>query len=123
MALPLQCISLRKKFSLVSINLDELAHATLVATRKMWLEFCKKCNSPVPEQNPIMITISSRAYSYLLDQVSIYQASLIDPTTSDMVENISVGDGDDVYYRFGGAAICAMLKHRYNELKSCLRTD
>ena len=26
-------------------------------------------------------------------------------------------DGDDVYYRFGGAAICAMLKHRYKEIK------
>ena len=70
-----------------------------------------------------MITISSRAYSYILDQVSIYQASLVDPTSSGTVENISVGDGDDVHYRFGGAAICAMLKHRYNELKNCLRTD
>ena len=34
-----------------------------------------------------------------------------------------MGDGDDVYYRFGGATICTMLKRRYNELKNCLRTD
>ena len=61
-----------------------------------------------------MIVISSKAYSYLLDQVSVYQASLANPIPSDAVENTSVGDGDDVYYRFGGATICTMLKHRYN---------
>lgn len=114
---------LEEKFTLVAINLEESAHASLVATRKIWLEFCKKCNSPVPEPNPIMMAISSRAYGYLLDQVSVYQASLADQTPSGAVENTSVGDGDDVYNRFGGAAICAMLKHRYNELKNCLRTD
>ena len=72
---------------MAAINLDESAHASLVATRKLWLEFCKKCNSPVPEANPIMMAVSSRAYSYLLDQVSVYQASLADVTPSDTVKN------------------------------------
>ena len=96
--------------------MDESPHTSLVATRKMWLDFCKKCKFPVPEANPVMIV-------YLLDQVSVYQASLANPTPSDALENTSLFDGDDVYYHFGGATICAMLKRRYNELKNCLRTD
>ena len=114
---------LEEKFTLADINLDESAKASLVAARNVWLEFCKKHNSPVPKTNPIMMAISSRAYSYLLDLVSVYQASLGDQTSLGAAEITSVVDGDDVYYRFGGAAICAMLKHRYKELKSCFRTD
>ena len=29
------------------------------------------------------------------------------------------GDGDDVYYRFGGAVICDMMQLRYKALKKC----
>jgi len=31
-------------------------------------------------------------------------------------------DGDDVYYRFGGAAICSMLKNRYKAIRNCHST-
>jgi len=34
----------------------------------------------------------------------------------------SFSDGDDVYYRFGGAAICDMLKNRYKAIKKCHST-
>jgi len=78
----------------------------------------------VPDSNPVMITMSSKAYRYLLDQVAIYQAGLTDQMPSDTSNSTPVGeDGDGVYYHFGGAAICAMLKHRYKELKNCSRTD
>lgn len=62
---------------------------------------------------PIKRAISARAYSYLLDQVSVYEASLADQTSLSAAEITSVGDGGDVYYCFGGAVICTMLKHRY----------
>jgi len=115
---------LEEKHTLAAIKLNEASHPALVAARKTWLEFCKKCNLPVPESNPIMIAMSSRAYSYLLNQVSIYQETLTDETPSDMAETMPVGeDGDDVYYRFGGGAICSMLKLRYKELKNCSRID
>ena len=114
---------LEEKFTLATINLDESVHASLVAARNVWLEFCEKHNYPVLETNPVMMTISSRAYSHLLSHVSIYQASLAEQTSLGAAEVTSVGDGDDVYYHFGSAAICAMLKHRYKELKSCLRTN
>ena len=112
---------LEEEHSLAAIKLNEANHATLVAARKTWLEFCKKLNLSVPLSNPIMIAMSSRVYSYLLNQVSIYQDSLTDQTP---VETTLVcEDGDDVYYRFGGATICSMLKLRYSELKTCSRTD
>lgn len=31
-------------------------------------------------------------------------------------------DGDDVYYCFGGRALCDMLKNRYKEIKNCPST-
>ena len=69
------------------------------------------------------MAISFRGYSYLLDQVSAYQANLAGQTSLGAAEITSLGDGNDVYYCFSGAAICAILKHRYNEIKSCLRTE
>ena len=39
-----------------------------------------------------------------------------------MLYTTSVGDGDDVYYRFGGAALCAMLKSRYKDIRKCQST-
>ena len=43
-----------------------------------------------------MMAISSRAYSYLLDQASVYQASLGDQISLGAAEITSVVDGDDV---------------------------
>ena len=66
-----------------------------------------------------MMTISSGAYFYLLDQVAMYQNELPKVNDKSTEEPVSNGDGDDVYYHFGGAAICTMLKHRYKEIKRC----
>lgn len=39
---------------------------------------------------------------------------------SEMSEiDITRDDDDDVYYRFGGAALCDMLKLRYKQIKTC----
>ena len=51
--------------------------------------------------------------------MAIYQNELPmanDKSTEEPVSNV---DGDNVYYRFGGAAICTMLKHRYKEIRRC----
>ena len=117
---------LEEQFTLAAINLNEETHAMLVAARRTWLEFYKKCDLPVPESNPIMIAMSSGAYRYLLNQISVYQERLTDGTRAplDTAEAALIGeDGDDVYHRFGGGAICSMLKLRYKELKNCSRTN
>ena len=62
---------------------------------------------------PIMRAISARAYSYLLDQVSVYEASLADQTSLGAAEITSVVMVVTYTTVFGGAVICTMLKHRY----------
>ena len=111
---------LEEKYTLADINLKESdnGYTSIVARRNLWIEFCKEHNTPVPESNPVMIMISSRAYFYLLDQVALYQNELsaANEPTDELVSN---GDSDDVYYRFGGATICTMLKHRYKGIRNC----
>ena len=34
-------------------------------------------------------------------------------------ERINNSDGDDVYFRFGGATLCSMLHLRYKNIKKC----
>ena len=69
-------------------RVNEASHPALVAARKTWLEFCKKCSLAVPESNPIiMIAMSSMAYSYLLDQAS---ETLTDETPSDVAESMKM---------------------------------
>jgi len=98
---------------LSEINLEDPDAYKISETRLLWLSFCEENGAPVPESNPIMMTISSAIYHFLLDCVSHFQitsAESISPT---------VQEGDDVYYRFGGAAISDMLHLRYKEIRSC----
>ena len=64
------------------------------------------------------MTISTRAYFYLIDQVAIFQKEL--PAAIKFTEEqiTSKNDNDDVYYQCGDAAICAMLKQRYKGIKN-----
>lgn len=112
---------LEEKYKLADINLKESdsSDSSLAAIRSVWMEFCKDHATPVPTSNPIMMTISSRAYFYLLDQVAMYQNELPMANDKSTEEPVSNDDSDDVYYRFGGAAICTMLKHRYKKIRRC----
>ena len=40
-----------------------------------------------------------------------------------MMSRLVFADSDDVYYRFGGAAIASMLRSRYSRIKTCALTD
>ena len=112
---------LEEKYKLADINLKEsdCGNSSLAAVRSIWLEFSKDHETPVPSSNTIMMTISSRAYFYLQDQVAMYQRELSMANDKSTEEAVSIGDSDNVYYRFGGAAICTMLKHRYKEIRRC----
>ena len=113
---------LEEQYTLAAINISEndAGFSEIVTIRNSWLEFCKACNTPVPTSNPIMLAVSSRLYRFLLDQVSSFQDSLIEKCTTEIDQtSSSITDGDDVYYRFGGATICSMLKNRYKAIKKC----
>ena len=104
---------LEEKYTLEAINLKESdnGYSSLVSIRNTWLEFCKSCNIPVPTSNPVMIAVSSSLYAYLLNHVSAFRNPLTEHTEA-LVVPVMV-------YCFGGAALCAMLKNRYKEIKKC----
>jgi len=78
---------------------------------------CSANGAPVLESNPVMMTITATIYRVLLEHVMSFQESL---TATNIVTKASeYTDGYDVYYRFGGAAICGMLKLHYEQIRSC----
>ena len=99
------------------LNLKELPGCDISSTRDAWLYFCSANGAAVPESNPVMMTITATIYRVLLDCVLNFQESLTTPNGSVAVSEYT--DGDDVYYRFGGAAICDMLKLHYKQIRSC----
>ena len=104
---------LSSQYHLSEINLEDPDAYKISEARSLWLSFCEENGTPVPESNPVMMTISSAIYHFLLDYVSNFQSTSVE-TVSPIVQ-----EGDDVYYRFGGAAISDMLHLRYKEIKSC----
>ena len=102
----------------IDLKESDPGYSTSVILRNTWLEFCKSANIPVPTSNPIMLAMSSKMYRLLFDHVSYFQESLVgDDSTGDQSSPV-VTDGDDAYYCFGGAAICAMLKNQYKDIKN-----
>ena len=105
---------LGSEHSLSVIKLQEYNECTIEETRHKWLEFTETNGVPVPESNPIMITVSAVIYNFLLEHVAHFQTDKETSTSS-----VVLADSDDVHYRFGGAAICDMLHLRYKQIKSC----
>ena len=87
-----------------------------------WLDFCDRNGIPVPESNPVMITISSAVYELLLEHAESFQNSLSSngecTSTATQCPPV-ITDGEDVHLRFGGAAICEMLHLHYKQIKGC----
>ena len=97
------------------LKLEELPDCN--DARDTWLQFCAANDTPVSESNPVMMTVSSTIYRVLLECVTSFQESLV--TTDATAITNGYEDGDDVYYRFGGAAICEMLELHYQQIRSC----
>ena len=83
-------------YSVMEIHLDQQLSKSVKVFRSKWLDFCKSSEFPVPVSNPVTITLSE-------SETPIKSVSL---------------DGDDVYYRFGGAALCEMLYLQYEQIKT-----
>ena len=98
---------LDEDLTLAAIDMDETdeKYASLVEARVQWMRFCRENATTIADSKPVMITVSSAIYSYLLRQVSVYQESLSGPNPSAGSSQRECSDGDDVYYRFGGGAL------------------
>ena len=65
----------------------------------------------------IMIIFSSSLYNAFLKEVHNNKSETHFATSTCTVSTIE--DGDDVYFRFGGAAISDMLHLRYKNIRTC----
>ena len=106
---------LSSQYSLSAIDLQEPTGYQLSETRLAWLSFSEENGAPVPNSNPVMMTVSSAIYHYLLDHIARFQSN----TPEKISSKSTTMEGDDVYYRFGGAALSDMLHLRYNQIKVC----
>ena len=117
---------LGEDMTLAAVGFDEsnVKYSSLVNTRKTWIQFCRDNSTTISDSKPVMIAISSAVYNYLLKQVSVYQKSLTgQPSGREISEGLSATyRDDDVYYHFGGGALCDMLKNRYKQIKNCPST-
>ena len=80
-----------------------------------WLDFFDQSTLPFPDSSQVLMTLSLAMYELLLQQVESFQERLnasVD-TSSNPTSNDT--DGDDVYFRLSGAAICEMLKLCYKQ--------
>ena len=97
---------------LSAIKLEELPSYPVSVVRKCWLDFCEVHSVPVPESNLVMMRVSSAIYQFLLQYVEDFQSDLhntAESSSSLVPASQPAVDGDDVYYHFGGAAICDMF--------------
>jgi len=108
---------LSEQHSLSEIGLEELPSASIQATRSKWLSFCETSNVPVPDSNPVIILVPSSIYAFLLEYSKNFQNAI--QAEENCSKSTTKPDTDDVYYHFGGAAICDMLHLRYKQLTSC----
>lgn len=97
-----------EQYTLAVINLSEgdPGHFQLTILRNTWSEFCKESNTPVPTSNAIMLAVSSKSHRLFLNQAACFQESLVGTSSTEVQASPTTKDGNVVYYRFGGAAIC-----------------
>ena len=79
-----------------------------------WMSF-RLSSQNVDHCNKLMSMLSSSCYTVLLTIAHSIRSVHANPAQH---YNQSE-DGDDVYYRFGGAAICEMLHLRYKSIRNC----
>jgi len=109
---------LNKSYSLAEIQLGKTAESSVANFRTQWMDFCEKHGISESEVTKVMIPISSAIYELLLERAEHFQRSQ-KPTGSAAGRALDTADGDDVYFRFGGAALCDMLHQCYEQIKCC----
>ena len=77
------------------------------AVRSKWLSFSKSSDVPVLDSNPVMILVSSSVNEILLEYSTNFQNTI--HAKENCSKSTTEPDTDDVYYCFGGAAICDLL--------------
>ena len=78
---------------------------------KLWLQLTNSVSRDVA--NPVMISISSAVYKYMLQKIRDVSIG------EDESQNSRItSESEDVYLRFGGGNLASMYKSRYSAMKS-----
>ena len=102
---------------LEAVQLDESPlNKAVEHARNEWHQFCESISIDHHSCNKVMVIFSSILYNFFLEHVRSELKSKEQPISASNI------DGDDVYYRFGGAVISDMVKLRYKNIKQCLAT-
>ena len=102
---------------MLSGSTSKESHPSLSAAIKKWNEF-KNINSGYSafHLDCIIVAIQSAIFNQLAKWVA-HEISLVSGTGTQLGSRTElVEEPDDVYLRFGGAAIAEMLKHRYRSI-------
>ena len=81
-----------------------------------WLGYCEGSRVAKEVYNPVLIAVYSAVFDYLMQKVAKHQKK--EQADGDHQTPLLEDQEEGVYYRFGGAALVAMLHLRYDQLKS-----
>ena len=119
----LECDSGREKFATFQVKWHKKS-AVFLSTQpppedsflnvpiKSWLHLTNSISRDVA--NPVMISISSAVYKYMLQKVRALSIGEDENPNPGRVTS----ESDDVHLRFGGGNLASMYKSRYSAMKS-----
>ena len=111
---------LGRSYLIALIHLDKGVEASVASLRSQWLEFYESNGLSDLESKKVMIPITSAVYELMLERTERFQRNLNpDSSGASSASTCRSTDGDDVYFRFGVAALCDMLHQHYKVIKSC----
>jgi len=101
------------ELSLVGLHPSDPIAESVVAVRSKWNKVCVVYSLRGQSAKKFLILFCDCVYEELLRQCHrIIESDVQVPDTT-------IVESEDVYFRFGGAAICSMLHGRYTKIKSC----
>jgi len=109
-------VEYNRELSLIGIHPDDPIAVDVVSIRSKWHCIVKQYFLTKNDAKIFLILFCGCVYDELLR--ACHSAIEVNQTTTQFCSE----DSDDVYYRFGGAAISSMLHSRYKQIKSCMWT-
>ena len=108
---------------LLKDEVDQEGQKELSQIHQRWLGYCEGSGVAKEVYNPVLIAVYSAVFDCLMVKVAKHQKKQADGD-HDSGEGPSLEDQEEgVYYRFGGAALAAMLHLRYDQLKSDVHAE
>lgn len=103
---------------LLKDQVDQGGQKDLCQIHQRWLGYCEGSGVAKEVYNPVLISVYSAVFDYLMQKVAKHQKREQADSDHNSGQTPSLEDQEGVYYRFGGAALAAMLHLRYDQLKS-----